>query len=125
MNARGQGGFLLLEVIAAAAIVAVALFALMDSLSRCLAAARSVQNYSVAETLLANKSHEFRVERAEDMQDQEGTFEERAGFAWRRTFEATETEGLWKQTITVTWPERSREASDSVTEYRYLPRKQR
>lgn len=125
MKTRGESGFLLLEVIAAAAIMAIALFALIDSLGRCLVAARSVQSYSIAETLLANKSQEFRVERADDMQDQEGTFEDRPDFTWSRKFEATDTDGLWKQIITVTWRERSREASDSVTEYRYLPQKQR
>jgi Tfp pilus assembly protein PilV len=125
MKRRGQQGFLLLEAIFAGAIVAFAMFAIIECLGRCLAAARSVQNYTVAETLLANKSQEFRVERATDMQDQEGSFEDRPGFTWERRFELSETEGLWKQTITVYWYERSKLASDAIVEYRYLPEKTR
>ena len=125
MRRRGAQGFLLLEVIIAGALIAIALFSLIDCLGRCLAAGRSVQNYTVAETLLANKSGEFRVERADDMQDQEGPFEDRPGWSWDRKFEATETDGLWQQRISVYWYERNRLCSDAVVEYRYLPEKQR
>lgn len=125
MNRRGQQGFLLLEAIVAGTVVSLCMFALIQCLGRCLAAARTVQNYTVAETLLANKSQEFRVERAEDTLDQEGPFDDRPGFTWDRKLETTETEGLWKQTITVYWHERAQLMSDSVTEYRYLPAKNR
>ena len=125
MNRRGDQGFLLLEVIAAGALVAIAMFALIDCLGRCLAAGRSVQSYTAAETLLANKTSEFRVERVDDMLDQEGAFEDRPGWTWERKFAATETEGLWQQTITVYWHERGQLCHDNVVEYRYLPEKQR
>jgi Tfp pilus assembly protein PilV len=122
---RSEGGFLLLEVLFAVVLVAVGLYATIESLNRCLVAARSVQNYSIAANLLANKAYEFRVERPSDYLDQEGRFDDYPGFTWQRTLEATDTEGLFVQTITVYWWERSQLASDSVVEYRYLPRKQR
>ena len=114
----------MLEVIIAVGLIAFALFALVDCLGRCLAAARGVQNYTVAETLLANKGSEFRVERVDDMQDQEGSFDDRPGWSWERKFEATDTDGLWEQRISVYWYERSQLCSDTVVEYRYLPGKQ-
>jgi prepilin-type N-terminal cleavage/methylation domain-containing protein len=120
-----QDGFVLLEVIVAAAVLAVGLFAIIDALGRCVAAARAVQNSTIAETLLANQSFIFRVERALDELPQEGVFEDYPGFWWSRTFEPTDTEGLWQQTITVYWRERGRVLSESVVEYRYLPQKQR
>lgn len=116
---------MLLEVILATALLAIGLFALINSLGRCVAAARAVQNYTICETLLANKSYEFRAERPTDFLPQEGTFEDYPGFSWSRTFEMTETEGLWKQIITVHWHERGTVISDSVVEYRYIPQKQR
>ncbi len=119
-----EKGYMLLEVILAVALVAAGLGALMDCLGRCLAASRSVQNYTRAEMLLANKSAEFRLDRAQDALDQEGVFEEADGFAWRRTLEKAEPEGLWRQTITVSWVERGQPATDSIVEYRYLPQKQ-
>ena len=122
---HGDGGFMLLEVILAVALLAISLFALIDSLGRCVAAARAVQNYSISETLLANKSFEFHAERSGDILDQDGTFADYPGFAWSRKFEGTDTDGLWQQTITVSWYERGTLVSDSVTEYRYLPQKQR
>jgi Tfp pilus assembly protein PilV len=125
MRAADQRGFLLLEVIFATALVAIGLFAIIDGLSRCLAAARGIQSYTVAETLLANKSYEFRVERPKDYQPQEGSFEDYPGFTWAREFEFTDTEYLWKQTITVYWYEHGKLASDAVVEYKYLPDKQR
>lgn len=126
---RSEAGFLLLEVLLAMSLLAVGLFVLIDSVSKCVAAARSVQNYSIAATLLANKSYEFRVERPLDDLEQEGTFEDYPQYAWSRTFEPYESveelQGLWIQTITVTWLERGQPVSDSIVEYRYLPQKQR
>jgi hypothetical protein len=128
VRARGccnAGGFLLLEVVVATFILSISLFALIDSLGRCVAAARSVQSYSTSEILLANKSFEFRIERGEDILDQEGQFPDYPGFSWSRRLEPTDIEGLWKQTIAVYWRERGAAASDSVVEYKYLPQKQR
>ena len=134
MRTNDQRGFMLLEVILATFIISVGLFAMIEGLNRCIVAARSVQNYSIAETLLANKSYEFRVERPTDMLDQNGVFEDYPGFSWSRSFEwvdvgdsstSSESQGLWKQTITVYWMERGKPSVDSVDEYRYLPQKQR
>ncbi len=125
MRAIRQGnGFILLEVILAAAILAIALFALVNSLGRCVAAARSVRNYTISEMLLINKSYEFRVERPTDYLDQDGDFPDYSGFHWSRTLEAADDQGLWKQTITVSWREGGQPVSDEVVEYRYLPEKQ-
>ncbi|MBM3860181.1 MAG: hypothetical protein FJ395_11080 [Verrucomicrobia bacterium] len=124
MNKSSSNGYVLLEVVLAVALVAVALGVLIESLGRCLAAARSVQNYAMAQTLLANKSTEFRTELAADTSDQQGTFEEYPLFEWSRTLEPTEVEQLWKQTITITWDERGRPSSDSAVEYRYLADKE-
>ncbi len=121
----GAGGFLLLEVILAVFLLSISMFALIDGLGRCVAAARSVQSYSTSEILLANKSFEFRTERGTDILDQEGTFTSYPGYSWSRRLEGTDTEGLWKQTFTVYWYERGNLVSDSVVEYRYLPEKQR
>jgi len=121
----GGGGFLLLEVLVAIALLAISVFVLIEGLSRCVAAARSVQSYSVSEILLANKSYEFRSERPTDILDHDGTFDDYPGYAWTRKFESTDTEGLWKQVITVTWYERGEIVGDSLVEYRYLPDKER
>ena len=122
---RRDGGFLMLEVILAMALLTFSAIAITESLGRCLAAARAVQSYSTSEILLANKSFEFRTERPTDLLDQEGEFEDYPGFSWSRRLEGTDSEGLWKQTITVYWYERGKLASDAVVEYRYLPDKQR
>jgi Tfp pilus assembly protein PilV len=119
-----ESGFLLLEVVLAMALLTISLFAIIDSLGRCVAAAKSVQSYSVSEILLANKSFEFRAERAGDIFDQEGTFNDYPGYSWSRRLERTENDGLWKQTIAVYWHERGNIVSDAVIEYRYLPEKQ-
>ncbi len=116
----------MLEVILAMALLAISTVAIVESLGRCLAAARAVQSYSTSEILLANKSFEFRTERPTDLLDQEGEFEDYPGFSWSRKLEEeTDSEGLWKQTITVYWYEHGQLASDTVVEYRYLPDKQR
>jgi len=123
MSKTTSNGYVLLEVVIAVALVAIALGVLIESLGRCLAAAHSVQNYAMAETLLANKSAEFRTESAADTDDGDGTFEENPSFQWSRKLEASDIETLWKQTITVTWTERGQPSTDSVVEYRYLPSK--
>ncbi len=121
---RRDGGFLMLEVILAMTLLAISTVAIVESLGRCLAAARAVQSYSTSEILLANKSFEFRTERPTDLLDQEGEFQDYPGFSWSRKLEETDSQGLWKQTITVYWYERSKLVSDAVVEYRYLPDKQ-
>lgn len=126
MNVRNEGGFMLLEVLLAATLLALGLFAIIDGLGRCLAATRSIQNYAMAETLLVNKTFEFHSDQADNTLNQEGNFDEdHPGFSWTRTFDLTGTEGLWQQTITVYWYERGKLSSDSVVEYKYLPDKQR
>lgn len=124
MKDRVHAGFILLEVLFATTLVAAGLFVLMSCLNRCVAAARSIQSYAIAETLLANQSYIFRIERPADMDDAEGESADYPGFTWARKLEATDTDGLWQQTITVYWRERGQIASDSVVQYRYLPEKQ-
>jgi Tfp pilus assembly protein PilV len=123
MSRRGEQGFMLLEVLLASFLVAVGLMVLIESLGRCIAAARTVQHYAIVEVLLANKSYEFRVERPKDVDDATGTFPDYPGFEWQRKLEATDVEGLWKQTITVSWTEHGEPCTDEVVEYRYLPDK--
>ena len=77
---RQRNGFVLLEVVFATVIVAIGLAALINCLGRCIAAARSVQSYSVAETLLANECCVFRVERPDAWLDEEGEFKDYRGF---------------------------------------------
>ena len=124
---RTESGFMLLEVMLAVAFLAVALFALINALSRCLSAAQSVQNYSIAQTLLANKAYEFRVERPADDLNQEGEFTDYPNYKWSRALDSIDSEelkGVWKQTISVSWTERGQTMTDSIVEYRYLPEKQ-
>jgi hypothetical protein len=121
----GEGGFLLLEVLLALFLLTISVFVLIEGLSRCVAAARSVQSYSTSEMLLANQSYIFHTERGTDILDEEGRFDDYPGYTWSRKLEQTDTEGLWKQVLTVSWRERGQVASDSVVEYKYLPDKQR
>jgi len=121
----GEGSFLLLEVLLALFILTISAFVLIQRLSLCVAAVRSVQSYSTSAMLLANQSFVFRTERATDLLNQEGAFDDYPGYTWSRTLEQTDTEGLWKQVITVSWHERNQLANDSVVEYRYLPDKTR
>jgi hypothetical protein len=77
--------------------------------------------------LLSNKSYELRTEMAEDVDDLAEEFEDVPGFRWERRFEETadtQENKLWIQHLTVYWQERGREASETLTEYRYLPDKQ-
>jgi Tfp pilus assembly protein PilV len=110
---------MLMEVIVAVSLIAVGLFVLIEGLSRCLAAARSIQTYSLVETMLANKSYEFRVERAQDYDDKDGRFDDYPGYRWQRTFTKTDTDNLYQQTITIYWRERNQPVRESVVEYRY------
>ncbi len=123
-HGRTEAGFLLLEVLLAVFILAICVFGLLECLGRDVAAARSIQNYTVSDILLANKSYEFRVEQPTDILDQEGKFDDYPGYSWSRKFEGTGIDGMWQQTITVYWYERGKEVSESVVEFRYLPDKE-
>ena len=116
---------MLMEVLLAMFLFTISAIVLIEGLSRCVAAARAVQSYSISDILLANKSYEFRTEQPTNILDQDGTFDDYPGYAWSRRFANTDNEGLWIQTITVSWYERGKLTSESVVEYRYLPDKQR
>jgi hypothetical protein len=121
-----EAGFLLLEVLLGVFLMAMSVFVLIEGLGRCVVAARSIQDYTVSDILLANKAYEFRQEPLKDnFFDQDGTFESYPGYSWSRKLSRTDTEGLWQQTITVYWYERGNQVSDSLVEYRYLPDKER
>lgn len=121
-----RSGFMLLEVMLAVLLLAIALYAIIDGVNRCVVATVSIRNYSVAATLLANKSHELRTDLADDMEDLDGEFEDMPAFRWERRFEQrddTEETKIWIQRLTVHWEERGFETSETLTEYRYLPDK--
>ncbi len=124
MRHRSRAGFMMLEVICATALIGAGLYVLIMSLNRCVVAAKSIQDYTIAENLLGNECYIFRVERLSDMDDSDGTFTDYPGFSWARRLEATDTEGLWQQTITVSWDQRGQLTSVSAVEYRYLPEKE-
>ena len=105
-------GFLLLEVLLAVFILAMSGFVLLEGLGRCVAAARSIQSYTVSDILLANKSYEYRQEPLKDnFSDQQGTFDDYPGYSWTRKLEGTDIEGMWQQTITVYWYEQEKKSA--------------
>ena len=67
------------------------MFVLVEGLSRCLAATRSVQTYATSEMLLANQSYIFHTERGTDIIDEEGSFDDYPGYTWSRKLEQTDT----------------------------------
>ncbi len=117
---------MLLEVVCAVFLLAVGIFAIMQSLNRCIAATASIRQYAVVGALLANKSYELRTEMADDYDDLNEDFPDMPGYRWERVFEEmedTQETKMWIQHLTVYWIEQGREVSESITEYRYLPEK--
>ena len=77
-----QKGFTLLEVIIAVAIMGAALAILLGSVNRNLMQASLSKNQSIAQTLAQQKMSEIELDGYPQVGEEQGPFEEFAGFYW-------------------------------------------
>ncbi|MGQ0794020.1 MAG: type IV pilus modification PilV family protein [Deltaproteobacteria bacterium] len=80
---RGRrGGFTLLEVLVALAILGLSLTVLLGAVNRNLALASKSRNLTVAEALAQKKITEIELEGYPEIREESGEFEESPGFRW-------------------------------------------
>ncbi|MBN1268234.1 MAG: prepilin-type N-terminal cleavage/methylation domain-containing protein [Kiritimatiellae bacterium] len=122
-----RAGLTLIEVMLALAILGVGITVLVATASTCLSVARKARNYEEARRLLAHIELEFPLP-ALDIEEgsESGSFPHPySGYTWTREVELEsedeEEEGLYRITMTVSWSERGKAASESVVTYLYAP----
>lgn len=113
---RREGGFTLLEVMIALAIMAGVVFTVIGAVNHHLAIVERDRRETVAVLLARQKLAELEEEK-ELPEKREGTFAPaRPEFAWEMTAAPTEPAGLRRMTLTVSWDNGKR----SVALVRYL-----
>lgn len=122
---RRRAGLTLIEVILATAILGIGIASLVAAATRCLAVARKAREYEIARRLIAQVDLEVpiqfeEIEEGEESGDFEDPYE---GYAWiREIVEISEDElEMFEVRTTVTWKDRSKQASESVVTYIYGP----
>ncbi len=107
-----SGGFTLLEVVVAVAILGAAAAVLLGSVNRNLELAFHSKNLLVATALAQKRMAEIELDDALETGEWEGTFDEAPSFAWHLTVEPFVVGGLDTEMLlvrlVVTWDEGNR-----------------
>lgn len=111
-----QGGFTLLEVLAALSVLALAFVVLLQTDGLNATRTLHAERVQGALQLAGDKMEEVFVSGSEDMFSDEGQMEDGI-YSWERVVSDTEFEGLKEIRLTVTWKEGEREENYVVLAY--------
>ncbi|UCF88689.1 MAG: prepilin-type N-terminal cleavage/methylation domain-containing protein [bacterium] len=111
-----QGGFTLLEVLAALSVLALAFVVLLQTDGLNATRTLHAERVQGALQLAGDKMEEVFVSGSQDMYSDEGQMEDGI-YSWERVVSDTQFEGLKEIRLTVTWKEGEREENYVVLAY--------
>jgi|GEM_PF-372698 len=120
----GSGGFTLLEVIIAVAILGASLAILLGAVNKNLILASRSKNLSIASSLAQQKLGEIELAGYPEVGEEQGVFEESPGFSWYLSVLPYNIEQLGTEIrvvlLTVTWDEGQKEltVATAISNYR-------
>jgi general secretion pathway protein I len=114
---KDKKGFTLLEVVVALTIAAIAFPTLLQAFSNGAKQQSLIENRITAVFLLRLRMAEIEMEGYSSLASGEGEFTADSRFKWACEVSDTDTEGLKEVTVTVTWQERGKDQSISLTTY--------
>jgi general secretion pathway protein I len=123
-QSSGMGGFTLLEVIIAVAILGASLAILLGAVNKNLLMASRSKNLSIASSLAQQKMGEIELTGYPEVGEEQGVFEEAPGFNWYLTVMPYDIEQLGTEIrvvlLTVTWDEGQKEftVATAISNYR-------
>lgn len=117
MRGMRRRGFTLVEIVVSLVILALALPPLIRAFSRSSLWQAQAENRTMALFLLRYKMAEIESIGFPELGEEEGEFAEESRFRWHTIVEETETEGLRKVTVIITWQEMGRERAISASTY--------
>ncbi len=117
MNKRNEG-FTLFEVMVAIAIIAIALVAIMRSLSMSVGVTGKSKNIFIATILARGEMARIESRGFPDVGDEKGDFgEDYPNFRWEKSIGLTELKEMRKVVVTVFWPEGKDEKKMELVTY--------
>ena len=130
-SARSNGGFTLIEIVVTLAILSLGLPVLLQSFSNAANNQRNSQDITTAIYLLKTRMAQIELEGFPDIGQESGDFGENSPYRWRSEVHDVVSdefeEGLRAVNVTVTWLERGKAESTSMTTYfanRQMPQPQ-
>ena len=130
VNSQSDGGFTLIEIVVALAILSLALPALLRSFTMAARGQAVAENRTTALHLLKYRMAEIELAGYPDIGEEDGEFGENSRFRWQSQvmdMELEELEGLRLVKVTVSWQERGKERSLAMNTYisdRQIPQQQ-
>jgi len=122
---RTRAGLTLIEVLIATAILAAGLTVLLTGASRCLAVMKRSKQYQKAQWTLNLGELENPLILTNDVENMEvSAVDYPGGYTYSRTVDEKDPEdkdGLYVVRSRVTWSSRSRESSEEIVRYVYVP----
>jgi general secretion pathway protein I len=116
-----RGGFTLLEIMIALAIISIAMISLLALANRSIGVHDRLQRLTTATLLAQEKMAETEVNSAHrtlDSQDSQGEFSEPyAGYGWRITFAGTPLPSVRMVTVTVFWGDEAQNELVDLTSF--------
>jgi general secretion pathway protein I len=116
-----KGGFTLLEIMIALAIVSIALVTLLSLGNRSIAVHDRLEKITRATLLAQDKMTEVEVtsrQTGKDLENEEGVFDKPFdGFRWRTTFTDTPLPSIKQVTVTVLWGDEKRNQKVDLTSF--------
>ena len=130
-SARGNGGFTLIEIIVTLAILSLGLPVLLQSFSNAANAQKNAEDKTTSLYLLKTRMAQIEIQGYPDIGQEDGDFGENSPYRWRSEVYDVESdefeEGLRAVTLTITWLDRGKAESTSMTTYianRQMPQPQ-
>lgn len=117
VSKHDKRGFTLLEVVVAITIAAIAFPTLLQAFSNGAKQRSIIENRITAIFLLRLRMAEIESAGYSALASEEGDFGTDSRFKWSSEVKDTEIEGLKEVTVTITWQERGKDQSVSLTTY--------
>lgn len=117
IHPQGKRGFTLLEVVVAITIAAIAFPTLLQAFSNGAKQRSIIENRITAIFLLRLRMAEIESAGYSALASEEGDFGTDSRFKWASEVKDSEIEGLKEVTVTITWQERGKDQSVSLTTY--------
>ena len=126
---KNSSGLTLVEVLLSIIILSIGVSTLMLATNRCLTVIKRAQNRDIAQNLIRQINTDHPIVKIDlDEKIENGDFEKFENFFWEREIlfaDLENTPGLFLINLTISWLEKGKNSSETISYYIYAPEAER